>query len=73
MPIYEYKAFTTGGASKSGVIDADTERDARAKLRGQPAGHQADARQVSRAKGRAGGKSSVTERSPRAPRPGAGG
>ena len=33
MPIYEYKAFTTGGATKSGVIDADTERDARAKLR----------------------------------------
>ncbi len=33
MPIYEYKAFTTGGATKSGVIDADTERDARTKLR----------------------------------------
>ena len=33
MPIYEYKAYTTGGATKSGVIDADTERDARAKLR----------------------------------------
>lgn len=33
MPIYEYKAFTTGGQTKAGVIDADTERDARAKLR----------------------------------------
>lgn len=33
MPIYEYKAFATGGANKAGVIDADTERDARAKLR----------------------------------------
>ena len=33
MPIYEYKAYTSGGATKSGVIDADTERDARAKLR----------------------------------------
>ena len=33
MPIYQYKAFAPGGATKSGVVDADTERDARAKLR----------------------------------------
>ena len=33
MPIYEYKAFAPGGKTKSGIIDADTERDARAKLR----------------------------------------
>jgi general secretion pathway protein F len=33
MPIYEYKAFAAGGASKTGVVDADTERDARTKLR----------------------------------------
>ncbi len=33
MPIYEYKAFAQGGATKTGVVDADTERDARAKLR----------------------------------------
>ncbi|MEM6672665.1 MAG: type II secretion system F family protein [Planctomycetota bacterium] len=33
MPIYEYKAFAPGGAVKSGIVNADTERDARAKLR----------------------------------------
>jgi type II secretion system protein F len=33
MPIYEYKAFAPGGSTKTGVIDADTERDARSKLR----------------------------------------
>lgn len=33
MPIYEYKAFATGGAVKSGIVDADSERDARSKLR----------------------------------------
>ena len=33
MPIYEYKAFASGGKTKSGIIDADTERDARSKLR----------------------------------------
>ena len=33
MPIYEYKAFAPGGATQTGVIDADTERDARQKLR----------------------------------------
>ncbi len=33
MPIYEYKAYAPGGATKSGIVDADTERDARNKLR----------------------------------------
>ncbi|MEZ6013621.1 MAG: type II secretion system F family protein [Planctomycetota bacterium] len=33
MPVYEYKAFAAGGALKSGIINADTERDARSKLR----------------------------------------
>ena len=33
MPIYEYRAYGKGGSNKTGVIDADTERDARQKLR----------------------------------------
>ena len=33
MPIYEYKAYAPGGSTKAGIIDADTERDARHKLR----------------------------------------
>lgn len=33
MPIFEYKAFAPGGVVKSGVVDADTERDARQRLR----------------------------------------
>ncbi len=33
MPVYEYKAFAPGGAIKSGIVNADTERDARSKLR----------------------------------------
>jgi general secretion pathway protein F len=33
MPIFEYKAFAQGGAVQSGVIDADTPREARSKLR----------------------------------------
>jgi general secretion pathway protein F len=33
MPIYEYKAFGPGGALTAGVVDADTEREARQKLR----------------------------------------
>ena len=35
MPIYQYKAFAPGGAIKSGIVDADTEKDARTKLRRQ--------------------------------------
>ena len=33
MPIFEYKAYAAGGATKTGVIDADTPRDARNRLR----------------------------------------
>lgn len=33
MPIYEYKAFTETGATKTGILDADTAREARLKLR----------------------------------------
>jgi general secretion pathway protein F len=33
MPIYEYKAYARGGATKTGVIDADTPREARNRLR----------------------------------------
>jgi type II secretory pathway component PulF len=33
MPIFQYKAFSAGGAVTSGVIDADTTRDARQRLR----------------------------------------
>jgi general secretion pathway protein F len=33
MPIFEYKAYVSGGAVKTGVIDADTPREARQRLR----------------------------------------
>lgn len=33
MPIFEYKAYAAGGAVQSGVIDADTTREARQRLR----------------------------------------
>ena len=33
MPIFEYKAFTSDGGTKSGVVDADTPRDARVRLK----------------------------------------
>ena len=33
MPIFEYKAYAAGGATQTGVIDADTPRDARQRLR----------------------------------------
>jgi general secretion pathway protein F len=33
MPIFEYKAFAAGGAQTTGVVDADTPRQARTKLR----------------------------------------
>ena len=32
MPIFEYKAFTSDGATKTGVVDADTPRDARQQV-----------------------------------------
>ena len=33
MPIFEYKAYAEGGATRTGVIDADTPREARQRLR----------------------------------------
>lgn len=33
MPIFQYKAFASGGAVTTGVVDADTPREARSKLR----------------------------------------
>jgi len=33
MPIFQYKAIAPGGETKTGVIDADTARDARSRLR----------------------------------------
>ena len=33
MPIFEYRALTGGGKSRKGIIDADTAREARSKLR----------------------------------------
>ncbi len=33
MPIFEYKAYAPGGLTKTGVIDADTPREARQRLR----------------------------------------
>ncbi len=33
MPIFEYKAYAPGGATRTGVVDADTPRDARQRLR----------------------------------------
>ncbi|MHC4932614.1 MAG: type II secretion system F family protein [Planctomycetota bacterium] len=35
MPIYEYKGYQPGGGTKTGIIDADTPREARARLREQ--------------------------------------
>ncbi len=34
MPIFEYKAFDRSGGQRGGIIDADSPRDARTKLRG---------------------------------------
>ena len=33
MPVYSYKALNAEGAAEVGVIDADTPRDARTKLK----------------------------------------
>src|SRR5262245_29537526 len=33
MPVYTYKALTEAGVAEAGVIDADTPRDARTKLK----------------------------------------
>ena len=36
MPIFEYKAYAEGGVTKTGVIDADTPREARIERRREP-------------------------------------
>jgi general secretion pathway protein F len=56
MPIYEYKAYAAGGATKTGVIDADTPREARTKLRRENV-LVTDLREIG-GKGAEGGKSS---------------
>ena len=38
MPIYEYKAFAAGGATTTGIVDADTERDAFGRNGGNTSG-----------------------------------
>lgn len=35
MPVYDYKGLTASGGSKTGIIDADSPREARLKLRSQ--------------------------------------
>jgi general secretion pathway protein F len=35
MPIYEYKGFDPSGGTKAGIVDADTPREARSRLRDQ--------------------------------------
>jgi general secretion pathway protein F len=35
MPVYDYKGLTPAGAAKTGIIDADSPREARMKLRSQ--------------------------------------
>lgn len=45
MPIFEYKALTTTGEVKKGIIDGDTARDARNKLRAEHL-HVTDMREV---------------------------
>ena len=35
MPVYDYKGLSAGGGSKTGIIDADSPREARLKLRSQ--------------------------------------
>jgi general secretion pathway protein F len=35
MPVYNYKGLTAAGGAKTGIVDADSPRDARVKLRSQ--------------------------------------
>ena len=35
MPVYNYKGLTLAGDNKTGIIDADSPREARIKLRSQ--------------------------------------
>ena len=56
MPIFEYRALTSTGRSRKGMVDADTPRDARSKLRSDHM-HVTEIWEVSqRALRRAGGK-----------------
>jgi type II secretion system protein F len=53
MPIFEYRALTTTGKQRKGIIDADTARDARGKLRNDHV-HVTDMWEVSDAKKKGG-------------------
>jgi general secretion pathway protein F len=35
MPVFNYKGLTSGGDAKTGIVDADSPREARLKLRQQ--------------------------------------
>jgi type II secretory pathway component PulF len=35
LPVYDYKGLTPSGEAKAGIVDADSPREARIKLRGQ--------------------------------------
>ena len=69
MPIYQYKAYAPGGATKTGVVDADTPRAARQQLRREQllvselheSGSKSRKQKAAR-KGRAGKGPSLTER-----------
>ena len=69
MPIYQYKAYAPGGATKTGVIDADTPRAARTALRREhllvselhESGSKARKKKAAK-KGRAGKGPSISER-----------
>ena len=61
MPIFEYRALTSTGRSRKGMVDADTPRDARSKLRSDHM-HVTEIWEVSqRALRRAGGKKAKGE------------
>ena len=57
MPIYEYKGFDRSGAERSGIVDADSPRDARVKLRNDGT-HVTDIKLMDDGKGGKGAKGS---------------
>jgi general secretion pathway protein F len=61
MPIFEYKAFDRSGAQRGGIIDADSPRDARTKLRGDGI-HVVDIRPMA---GKGGGKGGKDDDAPK--------
>ena len=65
MPIFEYRALTTTGKARKGIIDADTARDARVKLRSDHV-HVTDMREIGerakRAKKKKGARAETTFR-----------